>query len=59
MHASRETGKNAQRPATAPQAESELGRRLRAQRAEIVASGARLLDWNEIEDEVAERRGER
>lgn len=39
--------------------ESELGRRLRAIRAQIVASGERLLDWDELEQELAERRGER
>lgn len=38
---------------------SELGRQLRALRAKIVASGAPLLDWDELEQEVAARRGER
>lgn len=38
---------------------SDLGRRLRQLRAQIVASGAPLLDWQELEYEVAERRGER
>jgi hypothetical protein len=35
---------------------TELGRRLHALRLEIVRSGARLLTWEEIEREVAERR---
>jgi hypothetical protein len=43
----------------AEQAGSDLGRKLRALRAKIVASGAPLLDWDELEEEVAERRGER
>jgi hypothetical protein len=51
------------RPAThpaeaAPPARTELGRRLRALREQIVASGERLLDWDELEQEIAERRGE-
>lgn len=36
---------------------TELGRRLMAIRQEIVASGTPLLDWDDIEREVAERRG--
>jgi len=36
---------------------TELGRRLMALRQEIVRSGAPLLDWDDIEREVAERRG--
>jgi hypothetical protein len=39
--------------------ESPLGRRLRSIRAEIVASGAPLLDRTGLAAEVAERRGER
>ena len=35
-----------------------LGRRLWEIRAKIVASGEPLLGWEEIEREVAERRGE-
>jgi hypothetical protein len=34
-----------------------LGHELMAIRARIVASGQPLLDWDEIEREVAERRG--
>lgn len=34
-----------------------LGRRLAALRAEIVASGAPLLGDDELEEEIAERRG--
>lgn len=36
-----------------------LGRRLWEIRKQIVASGAPLLDWDDLEREVAERRGER
>lgn len=36
---------------------TELGRRLTALRREIVQSGTPLLDWDDIEREVAERRG--
>jgi hypothetical protein len=36
---------------------TELGRRLLELRAEIVRSGIPLLSWDEIEREVAERRG--
>jgi len=39
--------------------ESPLGQRLRSIRAEIVASGAPLLDRTSLAAEVAERRGER
>ena len=35
-----------------------LGRRLMELRAQIVASGEPLLGWDDIEREVAERRGE-
>ena len=34
-----------------------LGRRLMAIRAEIVRSGVPLLSWDDVEREVAERRG--
>lgn len=37
---------------------SELGRRLHALRTQIVASGAELLDWEGLETEVSDRRGE-
>lgn len=36
---------------------TELGKTLAALRAEIVASGERMLDDDELEREVAERRG--
>jgi len=36
-----------------------LGRKLAAIRKHIVATGQRLLGWKELDDEVAERRGER
>ena len=35
-----------------------LAERLRAARAQIVASGEPLLNWQELEREVLERRGE-
>lgn len=40
-----------------PPARTALGQRLRALRTEIVTSGASPLGWDEIEDEVAARRG--
>jgi hypothetical protein len=36
---------------------TSLGKRLLEIRAKIIISGARVLDWGEIEKEVAERRG--
>ena len=39
--------------------ESSLGHQLRELRQQIVASGAPLLDWNALERELEERRGER
>ena len=36
---------------------TELGRKLLALRAEAVRSGIPLLDWDELEREIAERRG--
>ena len=36
---------------------TELGKTLAALRAEIVASGERMLDDDELESEIAERRG--
>jgi hypothetical protein len=35
-----------------------LGRKLWTLRQQMVASGSPLLDWNELEYEIAERRGE-
>lgn len=40
-----------------PRLISPLGRKLRRIRAEIIASGEPLLSWEEIDREVAERRG--
>jgi hypothetical protein len=37
---------------------TSLAERLRAARAQIVASGEPLLDWPELEREILERRGE-
>jgi hypothetical protein len=36
-----------------------LGRRLRELRAQVIAAGEPLLDWDELRQELAERRGER
>lgn len=38
------------------QPRTRLGKRLCELRSQIVASGAKLLDWDQIEREVAERR---
>lgn len=38
-------------------ARTDLGRELRALRAQIVESGAPLLGWEQISEEVAQRRG--
>ena len=42
---------------TDAEARTPLGRRLRELRAEIAREGASSLDWDEIESEVALRRG--
>ena len=42
---------------TNAEAKTPLGRRLRELRAEIARSGAASLGWDEIESEVALRRG--
>jgi predicted DNA-binding antitoxin AbrB/MazE fold protein len=42
---------------TTPAPRTPLGRVLRELRAKIVASGAPGLSWEEIEEEVASRRG--
>ena len=39
------------------QPKTPLGRRLRELRKRIVASGEPLLDWDDLEREIAERRG--
>jgi hypothetical protein len=48
-------------PPEAPEPEfqprTDLGRRLWELRKEIVAAGAPLLDWDDLEQEIAERRG--
>lgn len=36
---------------------TSLGERLLELRAKIIASGEQLFDWNELEKEIAERRG--
>ncbi len=38
-------------------ARTQLGRELRELRTRVVSSGAPLLDWDEIEEDVASRRG--
>lgn len=38
--------------------ESLFGRQLRELRQQVVSSGASLLDWDELEREIAERRGD-
>jgi hypothetical protein len=51
----------AKRPSDAPEPEfqpkTELGRQLWELRKQIVASGEPLLDWEDLEREIAERRG--
>ncbi len=46
-------------PPTAGPAAESFAEQLEALRAQIVASGEPLLDWDEVSAEVAERRGER
>jgi hypothetical protein len=47
-------------PSLAPApSRTELGRQLRDIRRSIVESGIALLDWDQIEAELAARRGER
>jgi predicted DNA-binding antitoxin AbrB/MazE fold protein len=48
VHVTIQTGADSRTP---------LGRRLRELRSEIMESGAASLDWDEIENEVAVRRG--
>jgi hypothetical protein len=43
--------------ATVYEPRTPLGRRLMELRAQIVASGEHLLDWDDVSREVAERRG--
>lgn len=43
-------------PAEGPP-QTALGQQLRAARARLIASGEPLLDWDELEQEIAERRG--
>jgi hypothetical protein len=42
-----------------PKAKTALVRRLWRIRSQILASGEPLLDWEELESELAERRGEK
>ena len=35
-----------------------LGKRLLEIRARIISSGEKLLDWNDLEKEIADRRGD-
>jgi hypothetical protein len=46
------------RPEETP-SRTELGRRLREFRRRIVQSGAPLLNWNALDDELRNRRGDR
>lgn len=39
------------------QPRTSLGRKMAETRARIIVSGEQLLDWDEIEQEIAERRG--
>jgi len=47
------------RPELSRAPRTELGRRLRELRQRIVASGQALLDWDELDREMQQRRGER
>lgn len=38
--------------------QTPLGKRLRALRKKLIATGEPLLDWDGIEEEIANRRGE-
>jgi hypothetical protein len=42
-----------------PALKTALGRRLWSLRQQVLRSGAPLLDWEDLEREIAERRGER
>jgi hypothetical protein len=46
------------REAAPAQPRTELGKQLLRIRERIVASGAPLLSWGQIEQEIAERRGD-
>jgi hypothetical protein len=52
-------GNTVESPADPPQSRTELGRRLREIRQRIVASGEPLLSLEELDREIAARRGER
>ena len=45
-------------PKHADSGRTKLGRTLRGIRREIVDSGAALLDWQQLDREIASRRGE-
>ena len=51
------TSPDSQEPEYIPK--TPLGRKLVRLRKEIVRAGVPLLDWDDLEREVAERRGER
>lgn len=42
-----------------PRVRTRLGQKLQSIRAKILASGQELLDWDRVEAELMERRGER
>ncbi len=56
MKIEKERGKEGADPFSSPP-RTPLGKRLREIRAKIFASGVPLLDWEEIVQEVANRRG--
>lgn len=61
-YAAKRTDESASLPGTPPAGASTIqsfAEQLEALRAQIVASGEPLLDWDEVSTEVAERRGER
>jgi hypothetical protein len=58
-HATRRKAREEEHPREVLAPRTHLGRHLWKIRRRIVVSGARLLSWDEIDREVAERRGER
>lgn len=46
-----------ERKASSSGPRTPLGRRLSEIRSKIVASGERMLEWDEIDSEIARRRG--
>jgi hypothetical protein len=49
----------AEQPQRRSAARTKLGRKLLALRKKIIESGDPLLDWDEVDEEVATRRGQR